>query len=66
MTDAPRKKRPARCKVCTCLLGVVDTVVMPYVGRVHEDCAQELERAIEDGGCNRHEYLRQFAERMAA
>lgn len=53
--------------MCTCLLWINDeTMILPHVGRVHEDCGRELERAIEDGGCNRDKYLRRFAEGMAA
>lgn len=67
MSPAPRKKGPRRCCVCTALILTSDEVVLlPHVGRVHEDCGQELERAIKDGGCNRSAYLQRFAEGMAA
>ena len=59
-------RKPARCGICTARLLPGDaTRRLPHVGRVHEDCADSIEQAIADGGCNRSDYLRQIAGAMS-
>lgn len=69
MTTPPRKKRreARRCGFCTALILPGDSVSsLRYVGEVHEDCAEAIDRSVNDGGCNRNEYLRQLANGLAA
>lgn len=65
----PRKKRPTkqRCAVCTALI-LPDDVArsLPGLGRCHEDCADEMERGAEEGGCNPTEYFRIYGAVMEA
>lgn len=36
------------------------------VGLAHEECADDVERAIADGGCNAAEYWRIYGDVMSA
>lgn len=56
---SPRRQGKRVCVVCvTAIRPDDDVVVMMEVGEVHAECEQEIERGIEEGGCDRGEYLR--------
>lgn len=66
MTRLRLLARPARrCAICTARITLTDaTLTLDVLGIVHEECGDEVEAAIRDGGCRRLDYLRTFGHGM--